>query len=60
MGVSFKRIDNLARRLGVSFREAARLVGRKGARVRRERARQCACLPERPASKCWWQEGQYE
>lgn len=57
MSVSFARIENLARREGVSFREAARMVGRKGARMRREKARQCACVPEaRQAPRYWWQE----
>jgi hypothetical protein len=54
MAVSFARIEMLARREGISFREAARLVGRKGARVRRERehaTREAA----RPRARYWWQ-----
>jgi hypothetical protein len=39
-----QRIFNLAARLGCTVREAARLCARKGARLRRERARQCACV----------------
>ncbi len=39
-----QRIFNLAAKLGCSVREAARRCGRKGARVRAERARQCACV----------------
>lgn len=38
-----QRIYNLARKLGVTVHEAAVICGRKGARARRERARQCAC-----------------
>lgn len=41
-----QRIFNLADRLHISVREAAQLCARKGARMRREKARQCACLPE--------------
>ncbi len=39
-----QRIFNLAARLGITVREEGALCGRKGARVRRMRARQCACL----------------
>lgn len=39
-----QRIFNLAARLGVTMRQAARLCAVKGARLRRERARQCACV----------------
>jgi hypothetical protein len=39
-----QRIFNLAARLGITVREAARLCASKGARLRRERARQCACV----------------
>lgn len=39
-----QRIFNLAAKLGVTVREAARMCARKGARQRRERARQCACM----------------
>lgn len=46
MSYALQRIENLARRLGVPFREAARLCGRKGSRVRRER--QCACAAPTP------------
>lgn len=41
MSYSLQRINNLARRLGITSREAAALCGRKGSRRRRER--QCAC-----------------
>lgn len=42
-----QRIDNLAKRLGIGFREAARLCSRKGNRLKRKR--QCACAVEQPA-----------
>ena len=42
MAYALQRIENLARKLGISFREAAALCGRKGSRRRRER--QCACV----------------
>ena len=41
-----QRIFNLARRLGVTVSEAAQMCARKGARMRRQKARQCACLDE--------------
>lgn len=43
MSFALQRVQNLATRLGISFREAAQLCGRKGSRKRRER--QCACAP---------------
>lgn len=46
MAYSLQRIQNLARRLGITFREAAKLCGRKGSRRRRER--QCACAAPGP------------
>lgn len=54
MTYSLQRIENLARKLGIPFRAAARLCGRKGARRRRER--QCACLaePAKPAAVPWY------
>lgn len=53
MSYPFQRIQNLAKKLGISFREAARLCGRKGARIRQER--QCACLAEaNPKPLPWW------
>lgn len=45
---SLSRVEVLAKRRGISFREAAALCGRKGARKRRER--QCACLADAPAA----------
>lgn len=59
MSVNFSRIEVLARRLGVGFREAARLVGRKGARIRRERRAAAIAAQARPVRQ-WWQEGQYQ
>ena len=58
MPYSIARVEALARRLGVSFREAARLTGRKGARVREQRRmeRRRLMQPERS----WWREGKYE
>lgn len=54
MSYPFQRIQNLARKLGISFREAAQLCGRKGARRRQER--QCACLAEaQPKRVLWYQ-----
>ena len=55
MGVSFARIETLARREGISFREAARLVGRKGARVRRDRRRPLVQV-QRPVGRYWWED----
>lgn len=47
MSYSLSRIAVLAKKLGISFREAAALCGRKGSRRRRER--QCACVAETAA-----------
>lgn len=61
MSVNLARIDVLARRLGISFREAARLVGRKGNRVRRERdfARRRPRVEQREP-RYWWREVECE
>lgn len=48
MAYATQRIFNLAERLHITVSEAARLCGKKGARVRRERARQCACVQTEP------------
>lgn len=51
-----ERIRLLAKKLGISFQEAASLCAKKGARVRRERAAQCACRPDAKPPRYWWQE----
>lgn len=64
MSYPLQRIANVARRQGISFLEAARLCGRKGAALRRRRRlggqrTEDGGQSKAPAVRCWWQEGQY-
>jgi hypothetical protein len=53
---SQNRIDFLAKKLNVSFAEAAAMCGRKGARLKRERAAASSqTAPARPPRLPWWQ-----
>jgi hypothetical protein len=57
MAFSFQKLEMYARREGISLRDAARRFQKKGARVRREKARQCACIEEKRAQgRYWWRD----
>ena len=43
-----------ARREGISLQDAGRRFQKKGARLRRQRARQCACVPDPTPRRFWW------
>lgn len=51
---SFAKLGVYARREGISLADAARRFQKKGAKVRRDKARQCACVAERPRLRLWY------
>lgn len=57
-GFSYARAEVLARREGISFREACARIGRAGGRAaRRRKAEPVAPKPEEPrVRRYWWQE----
>lgn len=57
---SFAKLEVYARREGISVSDAARRFQKKGARVRREKARQCACVDARPRGRMWWMDREDE
>lgn len=63
-GFNYARAEVLARRLGISFHEACRRIGQHGARVRRDRRRQCACVELPPSAGGrrrvpWWRRDEF-
>lgn len=60
MSYPLQRIENLAKRLGISFAEAAALCAKKGARRRREKAHPPTDQANQKSPTYYWQRGQFE